>query len=178
MDDVGQTLLNWASAFGTQEMVRVFCNVWHSTVVLEEIAFRQWLMETSANKQMTSKGCWQNLGQQLAYVVQYGYVKRPSWIGKIVMLTDLPPAEVLWLPCVMKTNTTSFSWPSCSGDGLCKWDGLGQCNRWALFSSGCEISCCILAQLRWSFSVREVLMSTEVRGHPHCTMLPVSAGHK
>lgn len=22
MDDVGQTLLNWASAFGTQEMVR------------------------------------------------------------------------------------------------------------------------------------------------------------
>ena len=23
MDDVGQTLLNWASAFGTQEMVRV-----------------------------------------------------------------------------------------------------------------------------------------------------------
>ena len=24
MDDVGQTLLNWASAFGTQEMVRRF----------------------------------------------------------------------------------------------------------------------------------------------------------
>lgn len=23
MDDVGQTLLNWASAFGTQEMVRI-----------------------------------------------------------------------------------------------------------------------------------------------------------
>ena len=25
MDDVGQTLLNWASAFGTQEMVRNLC---------------------------------------------------------------------------------------------------------------------------------------------------------
>lgn len=25
MDDVGQTLLNWASAFGTQEMVRTCC---------------------------------------------------------------------------------------------------------------------------------------------------------
>lgn len=24
MDDVGQTLLNWASAFGTQEMVRIY----------------------------------------------------------------------------------------------------------------------------------------------------------
>jgi E3 ubiquitin-protein ligase HECTD1 len=26
MDDVGQTLLNWASAFGTQEMVEYLCN--------------------------------------------------------------------------------------------------------------------------------------------------------
>ena len=25
MDDVGQTLLNWASAFGTQEMVEFLC---------------------------------------------------------------------------------------------------------------------------------------------------------
>ena len=25
MDDVGQTLLNWASAFGTQEMVEYLC---------------------------------------------------------------------------------------------------------------------------------------------------------
>lgn len=25
MDDVGQTLLNWASAFGTLEMVMLFC---------------------------------------------------------------------------------------------------------------------------------------------------------
>lgn len=32
MDDVGQTLLNWASAFGTQEMVKTrFCNfVWYA----------------------------------------------------------------------------------------------------------------------------------------------------
>jgi E3 ubiquitin-protein ligase HECTD1 len=26
MDDVGQTLLNWASAFGTQEMVEFLCD--------------------------------------------------------------------------------------------------------------------------------------------------------
>ena len=26
MDDVGQTLLNWASAFGTQEMVEYLCS--------------------------------------------------------------------------------------------------------------------------------------------------------
>ena len=26
MDDVGQTLLNWASAFGTQEMVEFLCS--------------------------------------------------------------------------------------------------------------------------------------------------------
>ena len=26
MDDVGQTLLNWAAAFGTQEMVEYLCD--------------------------------------------------------------------------------------------------------------------------------------------------------
>lgn len=32
MDDVGQTLLNWASAFGTQEMVS---HVFHTGVVIQ-----------------------------------------------------------------------------------------------------------------------------------------------
>lgn len=34
MDDVGQTLLNWASAFGTQEMVRslLVALMWHDAV--------------------------------------------------------------------------------------------------------------------------------------------------
>ena len=30
MDDVGQTLLNWASAFGTLEMVKIFLALYRS----------------------------------------------------------------------------------------------------------------------------------------------------
>ena len=42
MDDVGQTLLNWASAFGTLEMVSVvlFAN-YYFQVIFTEIAPRQ-----------------------------------------------------------------------------------------------------------------------------------------
>lgn len=36
----------------------------------------------------------------------------------------------------------------------------------------------LILTFRWSSCVKEVQMSTEVKGHPHCTMLPVLGGHK
>lgn len=39
MDDVGQTLLNWASAFGTQEMVsRLSQNIYQELPVLSNLS--------------------------------------------------------------------------------------------------------------------------------------------
>lgn len=80
MDDVGQTLLNWASAFGTQEMVRsfffFFSNIWNF-----EAVFFSLQQHEQTNLRLMTKGYMLNLGLHFSNILQYGNVEetRLKW---------------------------------------------------------------------------------------------------
>lgn len=73
MDDVGQTLLNWASAFGTQEMVR-FLLISEILKLFFSAHVARNCLQTQCNcMSLVTKGYTLNLGQHY------------SWIADMVM---------------------------------------------------------------------------------------------